>query len=576
MLGKLNVIVKEWVKAITISKNIPIDGMNNAGSKVFTFGSYRLGVHSAGTDIDTLCIGPNHVERSDFFTTLFEMLEKHKDVTKLTRVVDAHVPVMNMKFGGIEIDLLYAKLALMVVPEDFDLLDMNNLKGLDEKSILSLNGCRVTDQVLKLVPNINNFRICLRFIKLWAKKRGIYSNVLGYLGGVSWALLMAKICQMYPNAAASALIIRFFKVYKGWKFPNPVMLNAIQDYNITGMKVWNPKMNPKDRSHLMPVITPAYPAMNSTYNVSESTLNLLKAEFSRGTDIVMEIERKEATWTKLFEPTEFFTRYKSYVQLEILAATEEEHRKWEGWVESRLRTLIPGLEQTNMLKYAHPFPASFTSHITTTSTVVDELNPTAEPTVVSAISQYRSSFFLGLILDETPKKADAPPTKAIIDLTPAVTEFNGRVNSWPGKTDSMQIQLGHLARRNLPNYVFPGGLKPKVTVVKKRTAGAASNAAKRTKTQVSTTEVEQSAHAIKGVNSDFADMQPLNDLFSPNSTPTKEEQKTTPPIEPVELPPLKRKVEEIGELDELDATPAVKKAVVAPAIVKKPVINLKQ
>jgi poly(A) polymerase len=55
-----------------------------AGGKIFTFGSYRLGVHSAGADIDTLCVGPRHVTREDFFETLVPMMAKHPDVTQLT------------------------------------------------------------------------------------------------------------------------------------------------------------------------------------------------------------------------------------------------------------------------------------------------------------------------------------------------------------------------------------------------------------------------------------------------------------------------------------------------------------
>lgn len=57
-----------------------------------------------------------------------------------------------------------------MIPESLDLLDENILKNIDDKSTLSLNGCRVTDLILKLVPDRENFRITLRAIKLWAKR----------------------------------------------------------------------------------------------------------------------------------------------------------------------------------------------------------------------------------------------------------------------------------------------------------------------------------------------------------------------------------------------------------------------
>lgn len=48
------------------------------------------------------------------------------------------------------------------------------LKNLDQKCVRSLNGCRVTDEILRLVPNIENFRLALRAIKLWAKRKMIF------------------------------------------------------------------------------------------------------------------------------------------------------------------------------------------------------------------------------------------------------------------------------------------------------------------------------------------------------------------------------------------------------------------
>ena len=64
---------------------------------------------------------------------------------------------------------------------------------------------------------------------------------MGFLGGVNWALLVARICQLYPNAAPSTLVNRFFVVFEMWKWPNPVFLCPIADAGL-GHKVWHPKV----------------------------------------------------------------------------------------------------------------------------------------------------------------------------------------------------------------------------------------------------------------------------------------------------------------------------------------------
>ncbi|XP_041803303.1 poly(A) polymerase gamma isoform X3 [Chelmon rostratus] len=309
VLGKLNNFVKEWIAEISELKNLPPSAISCVGGKIFTFGSYRLGVHTKGADIDALCVAPRHVERSDFFQSFFEKLKQHEEIKDLRAVEDAFVPVIKFKFDGIEIDLLFARLALQSIPDNLDLRGDSILRNLDIRCIRSLNGCRVTDEILYLVPNKENFRLTLRAIKLWAKRRGIYSNMLGFLGGVSWAMLVARTCQLYPNAVAATLVHKFFLVFSKWEWPNPVLLKQPEDSNLN-LPVWDPRVNPSDRYHLMPIITPAYPQQNSTYNVSTSTRTIMSEEFKYGLSVTDEILQGKAEWSKLFEPPNFFQKYK--------------------------------------------------------------------------------------------------------------------------------------------------------------------------------------------------------------------------------------------------------------------------
>ena len=108
----------------------------------------------------------------------------------------------------------------------------------------------MTDLILELVPNKDSFRITLRCIKLWAKNRGIYSNVIGYLGGVSWAILVSRICKGYPNLKPNKLLYKFFKLYLNWSWPDPILLCEVKDSSVDVKtteltSIWNPLTSAK-------------------------------------------------------------------------------------------------------------------------------------------------------------------------------------------------------------------------------------------------------------------------------------------------------------------------------------------
>ncbi|KAI9364170.1 Poly(A) polymerase central domain-containing protein [Pilaira anomala] len=358
VLGKLDKMVKEFVYTVSKSKNFPDALAKEAGGKIFTYGSYRLGVHGAGADIDTLCVFPKHVEREHFFTIMYDMLKARPEVTELSSVPDAYVPVIKMHFSGIPIDFICARLSIAQVPDDLELADNNILKNLDERCVRSLNGSRVTDDILRLVPNINTFRIALRTIKLWAKCRAIYSNVMGFLGGVAWAMLIARICQLYPNACGATIVEKFFSIMYRWKWPQPVLLRNLEDGPLQ-VRVWNPKLYPADRNHRMPIITPAYPSMCATHNVTDSTRAIMIEEFKYGTDIMDKIMNKNGKWSDLFVKSDFFHSYKNYLQIVASSLSSEAQLTWSGLVESKLRQLVLKVEVTDLIKLAHPYIKGF-------------------------------------------------------------------------------------------------------------------------------------------------------------------------------------------------------------------------
>ncbi|XP_062415561.1 poly(A) polymerase type 3-like [Pungitius pungitius] len=308
VVKKLESLFKEWLKEICKELNVPDLLTEKVGGKIFTIGSYYLGVDSKNDDIDALCVGPRFIERNHFFTSFFEKLKVQKEVEDIRTIQGTLVPVITMSYKEIKIDLLFASVYRNNIPGNMDLLSNTFLKTSSIQCIRSLNGYRVTREILRSVPNVQSFKLVLRAIRLWAKRRDIYSSMLGFLGGVSWAILVARICQLYPNATASTLVNKFFKVYSMWKWPVPIELKRPVDYNLN-LPVWDSRVNPSNRCDVMPIITPTYPQQNTAFNVSASTLAVWREEIEWGLAVTEDIKKKKADWLELFQKPDFLKKY---------------------------------------------------------------------------------------------------------------------------------------------------------------------------------------------------------------------------------------------------------------------------
>ena len=60
-----------------------------------------------------------------------------------------------------------------------------------EKSLLGHVSCQ---NIMQNVPSRNTFELVLRAVRFWAMQRGVYSINAGYLGGITLAVMVAKVC----------------------------------------------------------------------------------------------------------------------------------------------------------------------------------------------------------------------------------------------------------------------------------------------------------------------------------------------------------------------------------------------
>ena len=207
------------------------------------------------------------------------------------------------------------------------------------------------------------------------------------------------------------------------------MLRPIEKDSSLNMPVWDPRENPRDRSHLMPIITPAYPCMNSSYNVSDSTLQVMIDEFKRGREIC---SNGTISWEKLFEPASIFDEYKHFLQVEVSADSKEDFELWEGWVHSRMRLLVKSAGQVIDVR---PWPKAF----------------------YHDGDEKRCFYFLGLSKKRASTRYSYGQTQVFpqtnVDLTPAVNEFAHKVKDWPDRSQGMEISVMHITQKNLPSWL---------------------------------------------------------------------------------------------------------------------------
>lgn len=475
VLNLLQKVGEEFVRRAATAKKLPPSTVENCGCKIFTFGSYALGAYGPTSDIDTLLVAPKHITIDDFFDHFPPVLRERvpaSEITEFTPVRDAYVPIIKMEVKGISIDLLFASLpSKSTIDKDFDLTEKGILRGLDDTAMRSVNGTRVTTELLQSVPQVKSFRHALRAIKLWSTQRAIYGAVFGYPGGVAWAIMVARICQLYPFACGATVLVKFFNLMLKWSWPKPVMLKLIEEGTMN-LRVWNPAIYHQDKAHLMPIITPAFPSMCATHTIMHTTKAVMMDEFERADRIIGAILGGKKTWADLFERHTFFTKdHKYYLSVIAASRTKEADDLFAGLVQSKVRLLVKGIEDGDAgVERARPYIKG-----------VDRVHRCVDEDQIERVVQgntdymikkdspiangtsdgekhhhtiYTTTFYIGLTLPDGATRS--------LDISFPVSEFKRYITSSDiYNEDVMSVRIVHTRNHQLPDDLFqPGESKP--------------------------------------------------------------------------------------------------------------------
>lgn len=338
-LRRLKLLFASWVRD---TLGLPDVAAALPRFAMFLAGSYRMGTHAADGDIDCVIVTDASISRSAVFSGFAGYLAQTPGIDDLQVLAGARVPLLGFTLDGQEFDVMTCHLREAVLPPRDALLSSYEwMNGLDEASVLSFNGPRLTELLLHTFCSsahgvAQEALVAIRFLRHWAKARGVYSNKAGFFGGVNLSLMVLYATQTSAVAVPTAqqLVQNVFATFSGWLWGDaPVRVDEalvqtcplwLQRYEWTG-----------DKREPMVMLTPCFPRFNSmaaaTPYSRDELVRELRAAASAGSN-----------WASMCVPvTEtVFAAASRFIRIRVHAPDSPSGRLWLGFVQSQVRHLV--------------------------------------------------------------------------------------------------------------------------------------------------------------------------------------------------------------------------------------------
>lgn len=349
-------------------------------------GSHGLGVWTTSSDIDCLCIGP--VSSKVFFSLAAQRIRKAEQQQRyqverdgvmsssirLVRKVNAHSGTMfELDVLGIKMDLQYCASAFIaetwpyatrVAPNDptFQLTSM---------ALAKLKPLRDLYYIRRTVPDYAAFRTAYLLVKLWAKKRGIYSAKFGYLGGIHISIMLLRVCKMMSytskgqtsSMSATTILTTFFSHYAGFDWQAQAVYDPFFHSESGSGRALRYVRTAREP---LAILGWHGPALNVAVAASTPTTKTIANEFQRAAS---KLSSPDMAWQSFVDgasksgkskaaeedkiltqdtmtsgAVDFLTSFKSYVKIEaqFWGVSLSKGTGFVGWLESRCTLLLVG------------------------------------------------------------------------------------------------------------------------------------------------------------------------------------------------------------------------------------------
>lgn len=212
----------------------------------------------------------------------------------------------------------------------------------------------------------------------------------------------------------------------------------------------------------MPIITPTYPSMNSSYNVGRPQLRRIQEEMSRAVRLLREAEILGVTdWKRLLRGSDFFHQHVHFLHITITATNADDFVPWFRFCESKLRYLINRLDIPDVM--AFPFAKFFDRRYNSKGRCLGVGRSDDD-------CLHESCFFMGLRF---------APGLEKVDLQFYTTDFLHMINSWDGRRKGMDLSMAHVVFQELPSFVFEDqsvqSIRPSNGDIAKRNSSSSSS-----------------------------------------------------------------------------------------------------